>query len=132
MLYKQFFLFGVVGVLGFLVDAGVFYFVNTYIENLYVCRLLSYCCAVTTTWAVNRVLTFKKSFIGESKLSLLLEWAKFFISQGLGFFINYGTFSVLVFSVPLFAKFPLLAIAVGSIAGLGVNFLMAKFYIFRK
>ena len=132
MLVRQFLSFGLVGILGFIVDAGSFFIANSFIDNPYICRLISYFFAVASTWSVNRFFTFKKSFKGESLADLLVEWVRFFFSQGVGFFVNYGTFSLLVFSFIFFESYPILAIAVGSIAGLTVNFLMAKIFIFRE
>jgi len=132
MLFKQFISFGLVGVLGFLVDAGTYYLSASFIDNPYICRLISYFCAVTFTWIINRVFTFNKLFKDEKKSILLLEWMKFFTSQIFGFIVNYSTFSLLVYSFPFFFDTPILAIAAGSLAGLTVNFFMARLFIFGK
>lgn len=127
MLSAQFIRFALVGCVGFIVDALSFALFDSYIHNPYISRLGSYLCAATATWWLNRKYTFDRGH----HQSLLKEWFAFLLSQTLGFCVNYGVFSILVACVAFFNAQPILAIAAGSIAGLVVNFSVAKWIVFR-
>ena len=132
MLSGQFIRFGLIGVLGFVADTVAFYIFANWFENPYVCRLASYVVAATVTWSFNRHFTFGRTFGEYSFSELIKEWGQFLFAQGFGFLMNYGVFSGLVFGFTLFKEWPVLAIAAGSIAGLLVNFISAKFWVFRE
>lgn len=125
---SQFLRFALVGVLGFLVDLLVLQ-VSIGIIGLgpVAGRLVSYLCAATTTWAVNRRVTFPEQ---RSDSALLHEWALFLMSNAAGGGVNLGFYWFLVTSnIPLFSS-PVIALAVGSVAGLLFNFLASKHVVF--
>jgi len=125
---RQFLSFGVVGTIGFVVDAGVLTLVlETSGLGLYVGRLISFVAAATVTWALNRRYTF-----GDAEKSKRLgQWARFLLVNSGGGLINYGTYAVLVSTVVYFRDGPVLAVAVGSLAGFVVNFLFSKLFVFK-
>lgn len=125
----QFMVFGIGGGLAFLVDAGVIYLLTkSWGCNPYWARLGSFICAVTVTWLFNRTFTFAADRLGKS--SLLGEWGRYAISQLGGFAVNYAVYAVLVWSLPLVRQWPPIGVAAGSVAGLSVNYLLAKRYVF--
>lgn len=124
---RQLFSFGWIGVVGFVVDAAVFTVVNVFLQNLYGARVISYLAAASTTWFLNRKFTFD-----QSNLSPWREWRRFILLQTAGGAVNYGVYAFLVSSYAVFTSFPIAAIAVGSVAGMAVNFTTAKFLVFES
>jgi putative flippase GtrA len=59
------------------------------------------------------------------------QWARFVTANTVGGALNYGVYSALVFSGGWFIKAPVLAVAVGSIAGLAFNFTVSRKYVFN-
>lgn len=123
----QFLSFAVVGALGFLVDATALQLLlNVAGLDPYSGRLGSFLVAVTFTWAMNRHFTF-----ASEDPRLLREWFRFLSANSLGAGVNLGTYGFLVWAVPLVAAHPVLGVAAGSIAGLSVNFLGSRYFVFR-
>ena len=128
MILRQALRFAAVGVLGFLVDAGVLMAGRSVLGlDLYSARGLSYIVAVTSTWALNRAFTFKE----HASSSKLVEWARFFAANTLGGAINLGVYAALVNYVPVVHAVPVLGVAAGSLSGLCVNFTLSRLYVFR-
>ena len=125
---RQLFSFGVIGCLGFLVDTLVLYLAIFLGAGLYLGRALSYLAAVTVTWALNRRFTFAQRGDGTA----LSEWAKFSVSQLSGATINLGAYAALVHTSSYCAQHPVVAVAVGSVAGMIINFTVARRYVFSS
>ncbi len=90
-------------------------------------RALSYLCAATSTWALNRIWTFKSA-----DRSLLRQWATFLSANAFGGLINYATSAGCALLFPaLVTRMPVLALAAGALAGLGANYMLSKRYVFR-
>ena len=121
----QFLRFGVVGGAGFLVDAGVLLAALGLGLDKYSGRALSYLAAVTTTFALNRAWTFRERRAGPG---VAAQWARFAALNLVGFAANYGTYAALV---AFTATHPVLAVAAGSLAGMGFNFALSRRYVFR-
>lgn len=124
----QFFKFGVIGALGFLLDTSMLYFG---IDILHLSRiaagLFSFPFAVTFTWFGNRVFTFphaRRERIGE-------QWAKFLVVCAIGLVFNRGTYSLLVSHIDLVYKYPVLGLLAGTGAGMFFNFFAARKLVFR-
>jgi putative flippase GtrA len=124
---RELVLFGLVGVIGFLVDSGVLYLLKSSM-GLYYGRLFSFISAVLTTWILNRHLTFSKRASG---LSLFTEFSRYFGLMLGGGVVNYVSYALLVYFVEFVARQPVWGVAVGSCAGMMVNYLLARFFIFR-
>ncbi len=124
---RELVLFGLVGVIGFLVDSGVLYLLKSSM-GLYYGRLFSFISAVLTTWILNRHLTFSKRASG---LSLWSEFSRYFGLMLGGGVVNYASYALLVYFVEFVARQPVWGVAVGSCAGMMVNYLLARFFIFR-
>ncbi len=126
---RQFAWFCVSGTLAFLVDAGVLQLLLLLPEaDPYTARVVSFLCAVTTTWLFNRTITFR----GGSGLPLHREWMLYLSAQMFGFAFNYGTYAALVFFVDIVREYPVLGVAAGAIVGLTINFTSARRVVFRK
>lgn len=114
--------FAVVGVAGFLVDAGVLSQVAG-VFGPYGGRAISFLCAVATTFILNRAFVFS----GGRDRPLHQQAAMFFAANAVGMSINLSVYALLVFlGVP-----PLAGVAVGSVAGGVSNFLAADRLVFR-
>jgi len=121
--------FGAIGVLGFVVDAGVLHvMLRSTHSGLYLGRVVSFLCAVTFTWILNRTITFR-GVVGQG--GLRNEWLRYLGANSLGALINLGLYSLLVARVPAFTAMPTMAVAAGSLSGLVVNFALTKAYVFR-
>lgn len=127
---RTFFWFGLTGVVGFMVDAGVLHFmVAEWNTNLFVARGCSFTCAATTTWIINRIITFAAPRRRPRRLAA--EWTAYFTASVAGGCINYLVFALAVRLFPLLHQIPTLAVALGTLAGMGFNFLMYSRYVFR-
>jgi putative flippase GtrA len=123
----QFLRFGVVGVVGFVVDTAVLYAGLALGLGLYGGRAVSYLAAATTTWACNRAWTFRD----QGSAPAMRQWAVFLVVNLVGFAFNYGTYAVLVAGLPLVAAHPVLGVAAGALAGMVGNFVLSRRYVFR-
>jgi putative flippase GtrA len=127
---RQFFAFAVIGVVGFAVDAGVLYLLlHLTPAGFYLGRVISFLCAATVTWYLNRTFTFPDA---AREWALEREWLRFLGANSLGGFVNVGMYSLLVWKSAFFAAFPVLAVAAGSLSGLTVNFTLTRAYVFRS
>ncbi len=126
-LLLEFLRFGVVGAIGFVVDTAVLYAGLALGLGLYGGRVISYLVAATTTWALNRLWTFRGRGDGPAHR----QWALFLIVNLVGFAMNYGTYAALIALVPVVAAHPVLGVAAGAIAGMFGNFVLSRRLVFR-
>jgi putative flippase GtrA len=122
----QFLRFGVVGTIGFVVDTAVLYAGLWLGLGLYGGRAVSYVAAATTTWALNRIWTFR----GQGEGPAWRQWAIFLAVNLVGFACNYGTYAALVSGVAFVAQHPVIGVAAGSLAGMIGNFLLSRRFVF--
>lgn len=118
--------FGLVGIVGYVVNAGL-------VESLVLsvgpirAQMLAFPAAVSVTWWLNRRYTF-----GASHHSLHHEWLRYVLANLLGWCANNGAYLWMIFSVPLAYRHPALAVAVGSLAGMVLNFSASRLIVFNK
>ena len=125
---KDYLAFAIIGLLAFFVDA---FFLYTFMSHLgpYFARAVSFLLATTFTWALNRTITFKRSTSGKGVLTEFIHYLMLVLFGG---GVNYGTYAFCIFYFSLFAKNPILGVALGSACGALVNFLSLKFVLFKK
>ncbi len=121
------FWFGVSGLIGFLVDTGVLYLFKAAL-GVYMARVLSFLCAAATTWFFNRTVTFRDR---RSAHSAPREFGIYLALMLGGGSVNYGVYALLVSRELLVARYPVLGVAAGSLAGMAVNLLTSRFLLFR-
>lgn len=122
--------FALVGVAGFIVDTGVLWVMLHLGAGYFAGRLVSFFAAVWTTWQLNRRFTFA----GHRTESAWVEWWRYLAAMSVGGGANYAAYSAVVLAlghVAWAAWVPYLGVAAGSIAGLGVNFASARWWVFR-
>ncbi len=120
-------MFGLVGGLGFIVDAGVLYLLKDPL-GLYVARAMSFLAAASFTWLLNRSITFRQH---GSKLSLRREFVVYMLLMLLGGSVNYGVFAALVLMLDTVRDHPVIGVAAGSLAGMLINLASSRFLLFR-
>jgi putative flippase GtrA len=123
---KEFLAFAVVGAIGFVVDVGVLYLASPQL-GWYGGRVLSWTAAATVTWLFNRHFTFRARHSGTS---IVREYAHYMLTMLGGALVNYAAY-VLTLHWVSGSWGPALGVAVGSGAGLVVNFLSARYLVFR-
>jgi putative flippase GtrA len=117
--------FALVGVIGFVVDAGVVAFLVRVLGiGAYQARLGSYLAAVTTTWWLNRQFTF------ESKSAPLRQFIAFLLTNSFGAGINLAVYAGIIAWRGSAGWIPIMAVGAGSLAGLGCNFIFSSKLVF--
>ena len=123
---RELFYFGIAGTIGYLVDVAVLYLVMETL-GLYVGRVLSFLMAATTTWLFNRAITFSNR---PSGISLAAEYRSYLLFMLGGALVNYGAYVAALQSVD--GMPPYLAVALGSLSGMLVNFLLSRKLLFKN
>lgn len=123
----QIFKFGIIGVLGFVVDV-VFFHIGLSLLDLgkFWSPLFSFPFAVTSTWLGNRYYTFR----GRYKGSAGAQWMRFVLACSIGLVINRGAYYVLIYSIPLIYNQPTLGLVGGTVAAMFFNFVVSRKLVF--
>lgn len=119
--------FAFAGVVGLAVDVAVLTLVRETV-GVYLGRVLSFLAAATTTWLINRQLAFagRKASVG--------WWSEYVRYLGLmlaGGIVNYLTYSVLAWKFSQAPQWLALYVAIGSLAGMGVNYAGVARFLYR-
>jgi putative flippase GtrA len=123
----QFFRFAVVGVAGFVVDAGVVaILVRLLSAGAYQARICSYFFAVSTTWWLNRRFTF------HSASPPAREFVAFLLANAFGAMINLSVYAGIIAWRGSAGWMPVIAVAIGSLAGLCTNFVLSRKVVFSR
>lgn len=123
----RFLRFCVVGTVGFGVDSAVLYGLMALTgAGPLIARIPSFLCAATATWLLNRTWTFSDRR-GKGRLR---QWGVWALAMVLGALVNYAIFALIVLSLPPHSWTPLAGLAAGSLAGLAVNYTLARKLIF--
>lgn len=125
--FPHIFLFAFVGSVGFVVDAAIFALLFELMEiTAFEARIIAFICAATTTWAGNRVLTFRHRV----QTSRLTQWKKFMVASCFSALPNLLVFKV---TLELLAKTqfaPYLALIFGVLAGMISNYALSSHWVF--
>ncbi len=120
--------FSAVGAAGFVVDLAVLYAAAP-LAGWYGGRVVSFVAAATATWWLNRRFTY--AHVPQPHgTSTLGQYLRYLVSMLGGAAVNYSVYAATLHFV-LSPHAPALGVALGSIAGLAVNFLSAQFLVFR-
>lgn len=119
--------FGLVGGIGFVVDASVLQILVSQAHwSPYSARGLSFGLAVTVTFALNRLWTFRHRRIS----SKTAAYARYFLVQGTGALINLAVFYLCLSLVPFLQAWPIVALAIGSAVALLFTFNASRHLVF--
>lgn len=124
----RFLRFAIVGCAGYGVDVlSLYVAIYALGTGPYVGRVFSYFCASSSTWYMNRLITFADA----QSDRFALEWLKFVLLNCVGGVVNYITYvSYLRFGASSAAT-PAVGVALGSLSGLGVNYILSRKFVFR-
>ncbi len=126
-MFRELILFGMAGVFGFVVDTAVLYLLEGAMGPFYA-RAVSFLAAVFATWSINRMFAFRER---TSALSKKREFVLYLALMLLGGMANYGVYSWLIVSYPLVRQHLIIGVAVGSLAGMSINFMFSRFCLYR-
>mgnify|MGYP006335880753 FL=1 len=126
---RQFFVFCIVGTIGFIVDVGILYALAPWM-GWYAGRLASFVAAATVTWYLNRIFTFGH-LAATAKFTAWQQYWRYLMAMMGCAFINYLAYT-LTLQLNDAPWAPTLGVAFGSIAGLLVNFVSARKVAFRS
>ncbi len=131
LLSAQFLRFGLVGGAGFAVDAGLLRGLIELGLGYYSGRAISFLAAATTTWILNRSFTFRRD-APSAFAHPAAEWVSYLGLMLIGGLANYGTYALAVEGSETVHRYPELGVALGSLAGMVINFWSAKRVIFER
>lgn len=119
--------FTAVGVIGFVVDAGLMNLIShLFLIPEVLARVPSFCVAVVVTWLLNSFLTF------HSVNLTLKSLQKYFGTNLLGFATNWLVFLLATHFFKVAQSYPTIALAVAALFSLLVNFTLARKFVFKK
>src|SRR5581483_1137606 len=131
LLSAQFLRFGVVGVVGFLVDAGLLRALLAAGLGYYSGRAISFLSAATATWILNRSFTFRRD-AASVRGHPATEWLSYLGLMLIGGVATYGAYALAVENSALVRVHPELGVALGSLVGMVINYWTAKTMIFER
>jgi putative flippase GtrA len=126
---KKFIPFCMVGGVGFLVDAGLLVLmVRGLGVGPLVGRLVSFPCAMTVTWYLNRRITFS----GSAKGNIRKEWIRYAVVSFAGNLVNFIVYAACISFSESMYDYPELALAIAATVALVFNYIGSSRYVFRK
>jgi putative flippase GtrA len=125
---KQLMHFAFAGTIGYIVDACMLLLVLPW-TGPYIGRVVSFACAVFTTWVINRSLIFRHQ---NSNKPTRQEFSLYFLTTLGGAAVNFTGYFLIVYYIGPSANTLPLAVAAGSLAGMMVNFWLSKRFVFTS
>jgi len=123
--------FGLVGLAGFIVDASIL-ILSASVLGLYWGRVFSFLIAATVTWFLNRNFTFiQPSTASLESSKIVQEYFSYLVLMLWGAAVNYLAYVIVLRSLTSTVA-PLLGVAIGSAAGMVVNFFSARRILVRS
>lgn len=120
---RRFLRFGVVGAIGFAVDAGVLQLLLALGWGPVPARAVAIPIAVFATWMLNRTFTFPEAQQGPAFASFV----RYAGVSAAGAGVNFAVYTALV----MMLLAPLAALALASVTAMALNYLGSKHYVFR-
>ena len=120
--------FGIVGGLGFLTEALILHWLVSGLSlSPFIARAVSFPTAVSVTWWLHRRFTF-----GNARVRAAADrYIVYFMGQVLGAITNLALYAGAICTMPVLAGVPIVPLAIGSVAGLLVNYNWANRFVFR-
>jgi putative flippase GtrA len=124
---NSFIRFCIVGTAGFCIDGGLLqagiHFLGL---GVLAARIPSFSAAVLSTWYMNRAFTFRARH-----KSFRESFPAYLMANGAGLGVNFGVYGLAVLLSPALASLPLIPLALGSVAGLALNYAASRYWVFR-
>jgi putative flippase GtrA len=117
--------FCAVGAFGFAFATALLYALLALGLGPYIGYGVAFIATVTATWWLNRSFTF-----ADRTGSMIAQWARFVAGNAVAGIVNCATFAVLIASWESARAEPIIGTAAGALAGLAVNFVAARRYVF--
>lgn len=124
---RRLFAFGAIGGVGFAVDAGILQALYLLGIPALLARCVSFPCAVTATWLLNRRFTFGD----RPKVNSRSQYALYVGGQIAGALINVAAFIATLHYRPSLSTRPVIPLIVGSATALIFNYMWANIFVFR-
>ncbi len=122
---RRFASFTTVGIVGFIVDAGILSaLVHGWEWPHYAARALSFGAAVSATWHLNRRWVFSRTN------DATREYGAYFGVQAVGAAVNLGTYAVAILVYPSLAEVPVVPLAAGAALAMLFNYYAAARWVF--
>lgn len=126
--WTEFVQFGLVGSTGVVIDLAIYLAVQVMFSiDHKTARAYSFVGAASWNWALNRLITFTE----RQKMSKRIQLPAFLLTSSLGFAVNWGSYIMLTSYVPFFDENRIMALLIGVVLGMGLNFMAAKLFVFR-
>lgn len=123
--------FGVVGTIGFAVDAVLLTVFSTACGlDLLPSRMISFTCATLVTWLLNRSITFACCREKDGASLGKKEYILYMPIQAAGAALNFLIFLALIEWQPMLRQFPVIPLAGGAAIAMLFNFLMSRKFVF--
>jgi putative flippase GtrA len=120
--------FGIVGVLGYVVDAGVLLVATQLLDVQYLlARVASFLIAASVTFLIHHRFTFRLT----TPLSAQ-RWSYYLLTTGVGALVNVGIYHLWVVRFGVEPMQLALGAAVGSIVAMFVNYFASSVLVFRQ
>lgn len=118
-----------VGAVGFLVEAIILTGLTLFAAwSPWLARVPSFLAAVLATWTLNRRHTFPNRGLQRRSLEAFYYMA----IQTAGITINLAVYSVCLILLPQLTRFPVVALAAGSIGGFASNYLLSSRLLYAR
>ncbi|MES2152169.1 MAG: GtrA family protein [Pseudomonadota bacterium] len=127
-LWRQFWRFGLSGIAGLGADVAVLYIALALGSGYFPGRAISFLVAVFVTWQLNRRFAFRAA-AGASSWD---QWWRYLGAMAGGGAVNYVVYGAAIITLPPGPALPLYAVALGSLAGMCINFAAARSMVFRQ
>ncbi len=124
----RFIKFGLVGGSGFVIDTIVYFAAQGLGAHHSAARVISYWCAATNNWFLNRIFTFNDV----SHEQTFQQWLKYMAMCCVSFVLNWGCYYLLTTNIPFFIENKYIAFLLGIALGMVANFTISHLVIFRE
>jgi len=119
--------FACVGTGGFILDTSIVYATRGLL-GIYAAGIAGYVGGSVLTWTLNRSWTFRERVTTKPSFQ---QWLTYLAASSAGFVLNRGAFFAAITCSSFVAEYPVFGVAIGSVAGLLLNFTLNRAVIFR-
>lgn len=129
MLRRQLLHFSIAGGLGFLIDAGLTQVLVQFAGmDPFLARAVAVSLTIVFTFAYNRAITFA----GHGVDGRWRQFARYLAGNSAGLIVNYAIYAACLALWPWLRVWPAIAVAAGAMAGMSVNFIAARYLVFKR